>query len=409
MKKDVWDFVKQCHICQLAGKPNEVIPKAPLMPIVVPHEPFSKIIIDCVGPLPKTRKGNQYILTVLCPTTRYPIAFPLKNICARNIVSQLLKVFTTYGFPKEIQSDRGTNFTSDLFHNTLKELNVKHTLALPYYPQSQGALERHHQTLKSLLKKFCMERETNWDENLDLLLFVIREVPNESLGISPFEMLYGHKVRGPLQVLKDKLLMSNNLEEVTVGQYVDKLKSKFEKIHSFAFKNLANSQEVMKRNFDLKCTVRKFKEGDFVLAYFPTSGSSLQHKFSGPYVIKKCMNNNNYIISTPDRRKSTQLVHVNLIKKYHGNPPVALHCLSDSNVTKVKEFDNHIVQHKRTPLTHDPDLYQNNDMASWTDCTNQEISKNLSAHFQHLSPKQRSQLENLLLDYQDVCRDMPQP
>ena len=146
IKKDIHKFVTECHICQVVGKPNETIPKVPLNPIEVPNEPFSKIIIDCVGPLPKTSRGNQYILTVLCPTTRYPLAFPLRNICAKNIVKKLLNVFTTYGFPKEIQSDRGTNFTSNLFKEALASFNVKHTLASPYHPQSQGALERHHQT-----------------------------------------------------------------------------------------------------------------------------------------------------------------------------------------------------------------------------------------------------------------------
>ncbi|XP_068233540.1 uncharacterized protein [Palaemon carinicauda] len=407
MKHDVFEFVKECHVCQVVGKPNEVIPKAPLVPIVIPHEPFSKVIIDCVGPLPKTKKGNQYILTILCPTTRYPIAIPLGNICARNIVKHLLKVFTTYGYPKEIQSDRGTNFTSDLFNETLREFNVKHILASPYHPQSQGALERHHQTLKSLLRKFCMETGTDWDESLDLILFVIREVPNDSLGMSPFEMLFGHEVRGPLQVLKDKMLNNDTLDNVTVGQYVDKLKCNFEKVHNFAFNNLKSSQDVMKENFDLKAKVRKFKEGDSVLVYFPTPSSPLQHKFSGPYIIQKCVNNNNYIISTPDRRKSTQLVHVNLIKKYHGNPPVALHCLSDSNELDFKKY-NASAHQSKTPMPHDVDLNHSNDFVSWTDSANQEILQNILVYLQHLPRKQRSQLAELFRKYRSICGDVPQ-
>ena len=125
--------------------------------------------------------------------------------------------------------------------------------------------------------------------------------------------------------------------------------------------------------------MRKFKVGDNVLAYFPTSVSPLKHKFSGPYVITKCMNNNNYGISTPDRRKSTQLVHVNLIKKYYGNIPVALHCLSDS-VCKTN-----VVQQKPIPISHDIDLYPSNEEISWAHFTNMEILKKLSVYFQHLT------------------------
>ena len=402
LKRDVVEFVKQCHICQISGKPNEVIPKAPLIPIVVPQEPFSKIILDCVGPLPKSKKGNKYILTIMCPTTRFPIAIPISNISAKLVVKQLLKVFSIYGFPKEIQSDRGTNFTSDLFNQTLKEFNVKHSLASPYHPESQGALERHHQTLKSLLRKFCVETGHDWDESLDLLLFVIREVPSESLGMSPFEMMFGHRVRGPLQILKDKLMNDESVDLIPVVKYVEKLKMNLTKIKEFAQNNLTSSQEIMKATFDKKSKVRKFKVGDSVLAYFPTSVSPLKHKFSGPYVITKCMNNNNYVISTPDRRKSTQLVHVNLIKKYYGNIPVALHCLSDS----VRK--SNVVHQKPIPFSHDVDLYPSNEEITWSNFSNMEIFKELSVYFQHLPSNQSSCLQTLLLDYKDICQDVPQ-
>ncbi|XP_066980100.1 uncharacterized protein [Macrobrachium rosenbergii] len=174
MKNDVKSFVQCCHICQIAGKPNEVIPPAPLKIITIPHEPFSKVVIDCVGPLPKTRKGNQYLLTVMCPTTRFPIAIPLPNISAKKIIESLIKIFTILGFPKELQCDRGTNFKSDVFQSVLKELNIKQSFSSAYHPQSQGVLERAHQTMKSLLGKYALESAKDWDENLDLLMFVIR-------------------------------------------------------------------------------------------------------------------------------------------------------------------------------------------------------------------------------------------
>ncbi|XP_068229725.1 uncharacterized protein [Palaemon carinicauda] len=148
LRKDVGDFIKTCHVCQIAGKPNQVISKAPLQPILVPHEPFEKLVIDCVGPLPKTKGGNQYLLTLMCPNTRFPVAIPLKNISAKNIAKHLLSFFTTYGIPKDIQTDRGSNFTSKLFSEILKELYIKHSLPSAYHPESQGVLERCHQTFK---------------------------------------------------------------------------------------------------------------------------------------------------------------------------------------------------------------------------------------------------------------------
>ena len=105
LRKDVAKFIKTCKICQLGGKPNQVIPKAPLCLIPIVEEPFQRIILDCVGPLPETKKRNRYLLTIMCASTRYPIVFPLRNIRAKTIVDNLIKVFTLYGLPKIIQSD----------------------------------------------------------------------------------------------------------------------------------------------------------------------------------------------------------------------------------------------------------------------------------------------------------------
>lgn len=90
MKRDVAKFVNSCNTCQLVGKLNQTVPPYPLRPIQVPSEPFQKVIIDIVGPLPKTKRNHQYLLTILCPTSRYPEAYPLRNITAKNVASKLM-------------------------------------------------------------------------------------------------------------------------------------------------------------------------------------------------------------------------------------------------------------------------------------------------------------------------------
>ena len=105
LKSDVSRFCKSCHTCQMVGKPNQTIPKAHLQPIPAFDEPFSRIIIDCVGPLPKTKSGNEYLLTIMCASTRFPEAIPLRNIKTKNVVKALVKFFTFVGLQKSVQSD----------------------------------------------------------------------------------------------------------------------------------------------------------------------------------------------------------------------------------------------------------------------------------------------------------------
>ena len=103
----------------MVRKPNQVIPKAGLQPIPAFNEPFSRIIIDCVGPLPKTKSGHEYLLTIMCASTRFPNAIPLRNVKTKTIVKVLVKFFTFVGLPKSVQSDLGSNFMSGVFQQVI--------------------------------------------------------------------------------------------------------------------------------------------------------------------------------------------------------------------------------------------------------------------------------------------------
>ena len=79
---------------------------------------FSRIIINCVGPLPKTGSGNEYLLTFMCASTRFPEAISLKNIKTKTLVN----FYTFVGLPKSVQSDQGSSFMSGVFKQVLHEL-----------------------------------------------------------------------------------------------------------------------------------------------------------------------------------------------------------------------------------------------------------------------------------------------
>ena len=203
LKQDVKEYLRSCHVCQMVGKPNQNIPPAPLQPIPAVDEAFSNILIDCVGPLPKSKSGNQYLLTIMCKSTRFPEAIPLRNIKTQTIVKALTKFFCFVGVPQSCQHDQGTNFMSNIFQQVLYEMGIQNDYSTAYHPESQGALERFHQTLKSMLKKYCLQYTKDWDDGVHFVLFAAREAVQESLGFSPFELVFGHNVRGPLLFLKE--------------------------------------------------------------------------------------------------------------------------------------------------------------------------------------------------------------
>ena len=397
LKSDVSKYCKTCHTCQMVGKPNQTIPKAQLQPIPAFDEPFSRILIDCVGPLPRTKSGNEYLLTIMCTSTRFPEAIPLRNIKTKSIVKALIKFFTFVGLPKSVQSDQGSNFMSGIFQQVMHELGIKQFRSSAYHPESQGALERFHQTLKNMIRSYCFDTEKDWDEGIHLLLFAVRESVQESLGFSPFELVFGHSVRGPLKLLKEKFL-SNDETPLNLLQYVSDFRNRLSRACEVARSNLKTSQGKMKARYDNHVIDRKFKPGDKVLALLPIPGRPLQARYFGPYTIDKKTSDLNYIINTPGRRKNKQMCHVNMLKEYFDR---------DSSISKPITVVNTVPQESNV---FEPEV--NSDFIDKSDpgpskLENSDILRNLNNKLPHLEPSQQEELKQLIHEYEHLFPDIP--
>ena len=117
----------------------------------------------------------------------------MRNIKAQKIVDSLIKFFTFVGLPVSIQSDQVSNFMSGLMQQVLHELGVRQLKSSACHPESQGTIEHFHQTLKNMMRAYCFEYQAEWDQGIHMLLFVVREVVQDSLGFSPFELVFGRK------------------------------------------------------------------------------------------------------------------------------------------------------------------------------------------------------------------------
>jgi len=105
------------------------------------------------------------------------------------------------GIPREILSDQGTNFMSQLLKESYNLLNISQIQTSPYHPQTDGLAERFNRTLKAMIRKLVSKEGEDWDRLLPYVLFAYCEVPQSTTGFSPFELLYGRYVRGLLDVL----------------------------------------------------------------------------------------------------------------------------------------------------------------------------------------------------------------
>lgn len=406
LKRDVVQFCKTCHVCQYAGKPNQVIPPVPLIPIPVIGEPFEHVIVDCVGPLPKAKSGNQFLLTVMCTATRYPEAIPLRKITAKAVVKALIKFFTTFGLPKIVQTDQGTNFLSKLCAQVFKSLNITHRISSAYHPESQGSLERFHQTLKAMLRKYCIESESEWDEGVPLFLFAIRNTVQESLKFSPSELVFGHAVKGPLNVLKERMLGLEDSRKTNVLDYVSKFHDRLQKACMLARESLTKAQSKMKTWYDKSAVNRSFAVGDEVLVLLPIPGSALSARFSGPYEILEKRGATDYVLSTPDRKRQKRVCHINMLKAYHNRDVVrSFPGKDDDSIRPVGVMcDTSPVAEQLDDLG---DLMESDTPLLSARLTNSETLANLSSFLVHLDTDQREDVVKLLNKFSSILGDVP--
>ena len=113
------------------------------------------------------------------------------------------------GVPRSVQLDQESNFMPGLMQQAMYQLSVKQCKLSAYHQESQGVLEHFHQTLKNMMKAYCMEHGNDWDQSIHLHVFAMREAMQESLGFSPFELIFGRMVRGPLKLLKKSWLVED--------------------------------------------------------------------------------------------------------------------------------------------------------------------------------------------------------
>ena len=120
-----------------------------------PGTAFDKIAMDIVGPLQRTIRDNEYILTIRDQLTKYCVAIPLPDATATTIADALVKRFIcVFGPPKAILTDQGQNFLSGLMKRVAARFRNKKVRTTAFHPQSNGSLERSHHALGEYLKQY---------------------------------------------------------------------------------------------------------------------------------------------------------------------------------------------------------------------------------------------------------------
>jgi transposase InsO family protein len=143
MRTDIANCCRDCQACQRSKTTRQ--PAAAVQPIPVPSRRFSHVHVDLVGPLPTSAEGWSYIMTMMDRSTRWIEAAPAQDMGAATSADTLIAAWVArFGVPAVITSDRGTQFTSQVWAIFCRKLGIQNTTTTAYHPQSNGLAERAH-------------------------------------------------------------------------------------------------------------------------------------------------------------------------------------------------------------------------------------------------------------------------
>ncbi|WVZ25177.1 hypothetical protein V8G54_003721 [Vigna mungo] len=318
MKKDVAQFVASCLTCQKA-KVEHQRPGGLLQPLEIPEWKWDSITMDF---------ENDVIWVIVDRLTKSA------HFLAIDLRMSMAKL--------AIISDRDPRFTSRFWQTLQDEMGSRLQMSSAYHPQTDGQSERTIQSLEDLLRTCILDHLGAWDEVLPLVEFTYNNSYQASIGMAPFEALYGRRCRTPLCWFQDREAVLTGPE--LVQQTTEKVKLIQERLKA--------SQSRQKSYADKRRKPLEFAVGDHVfLRVTPTTGvgrairaKKLSPKYLGPYQILRRIRPVAYEVAMPPQLANLHPVfHVSQLRKYVPDPS---HVLEVEDI-QLREDLSIEVQHVR--------------------------------------------------------------
>ena len=185
------NMVASCATCQQHRNRN---PAQPLYPVPLPVHAFQRVSADIF-----LYAGVNYLL-VVDAYSKWPSVVPLRSLSSSSTIAEMERIFSDFGTPEVVMSDNGSQFDCAEFSAFCARRNIRSVSSSPVYPQSNGLVERHIQTVKKTILKMFHDGRTLWES-----LAAIRSTPVSADLPSPAVLMQGRHLRGSLPFLPTRL------------------------------------------------------------------------------------------------------------------------------------------------------------------------------------------------------------
>nr|GEV27701.1 reverse transcriptase [Tanacetum cinerariifolium] len=197
--QEVVDILTACHSGLTGGHygVNYTAKKVLIQDFI--GQQFTKMPSNFMGPFPNS-KGNKYILVAVDYLSKWVEAKVLPTNDARVLVKFLKSLFSSFGTPKAIISDRGTHFCNDQFAKVMSKYGVTHRLSIAYHPQTSGRVEVTNLGLRRSLERTVKENQASWTDKLDNALWAFRTAFKTPIGCTPYMLVHGKSCHLPVEI-----------------------------------------------------------------------------------------------------------------------------------------------------------------------------------------------------------------
>jgi len=204
------------------------------------------------------------MVTVLDHFTKYAFAFPVRAHDAVTVGKHLVeRVFLVYEIPLQLLSDRGAEFEGSLMTEVCRLLEIDKIRTTSYKPSTNGAIERIHRTLNTMLGKIVSENQRDWDSHVAYVLVAYNATEHNAMGFSPNMLVYGRELRFPNQ------LMFTDVDDVdttalSTVDFVNERRELFTKSLAAAREMLGNTAKRTQKRYDMCVKPTLYDVGDWV-------------------------------------------------------------------------------------------------------------------------------------------------
>lgn len=274
MSPEIKSHIQNCTTCKEIKPP--FVPVTPEMgKSKVASHPWQIISIDFVGPLPRSRKGNQHMLVIVDYFSKWVMVQPVRKLSS-SVVCAVLKDqwFFRNSVPEVIISDNGSPFVAKEFKELIDTFGITHWLTSRYHSQA-NPVERVNRTINTAIRSYVKQDQRLWDTKLPEIELMLNTTTHSATGFTPFFITHGHELseRG-----SDHQLMRHN-ESLTEEEKESRRKEMFTKLNDTVRRNLEKASESSRHNYNLRSRkfAKSFSVGQLVYRKNMKQSSAIDH------------------------------------------------------------------------------------------------------------------------------------